>query len=189
MYRSTALTKSPSESSVSPSDSVSQRGCEDSHSVAPAAVPHLAERPTERPSDFSPKVLWTLQECRRDSTAHKGNRINLSAAIRDKDGNAVSYIKVIKTTARIHFISSMASLPIPLNAPKHQTGLWWKTYRPNEWTAALHHLEVSHPVVAYCASHWKAEEIFRVVIQTRLDSERASQGLRKVLQQALQMSV
>lgn len=179
LYRPTiTLTKSPSESSVSPSDSASQRGCEGSHPEAPAG-PYLVERPSERPSDFSPEVPWTLQDCRRDPTAYKGNRLNLSAVIRNKDGSIVNYLKVIKTTARIHFLSSLAHLSIPPDAPKHQTGLWWKNYRPNEWKAALQHLEVTHPVVAYCASHWKAEEIFRVVIQTRLDSERAKKQSKR----------
>lgn len=137
------------------------------------------ERPVERPANFHPGVLWTLQECHRDPTAYRGSRVNLNAAIRNKDGSVFENVEILKNTARIYFLSSMAHLSIPLNAPKHQTGLWWKTYRPDEWRAALHHMEVSHPVVTYCAYHWKAEEILRVVIQTRLDSERARKEPRQ----------
>lgn len=138
----------------------------------PAALP-LIQHPDKCPADFSPAVLWTLRECHMDPTALRGKRINLSTAIRDKDGKPVHNLQDIKRTARFYFLSSMLNLPIPLNAPKRQTGLWWKTYRSDEWKAAIQYLEISHPAVAYCASHWKAEEIFRVVIQTRLDSERA----------------
>ncbi|EKM78018.1 hypothetical protein AGABI1DRAFT_129800 [Agaricus bisporus var. burnettii JB137-S8] len=171
---STTLTKMQSEESVSPSDSISQRGT-NAPSTGSTGVPSLAERP----ADFSPAVLWTAKECHRDSSACKGNRISLTAAIRDKDGTPASNVEETKTTARFHFLSSLMTLPIPLNAPKHQTGLWWKIYRPDEWKKAIRYLEGSHPVVAYCAHHWKAEEVFRVVIQTRLDSERAKKESKR----------
>jgi len=164
LYRSDGLSKSSQGCSVTPSDSVSQRG---------EGAPYLIDRPAERPSDFSSDVLWTIRDCHRDALAYKSNRIILNAAIRNKDGSSIDYIEGIKTTARVYFLSSLMHLPVPLGAPERQTGLWWKSYRPDEWRAALNHLEVSHPVISYCSLHWKAEEIYRVVIQTRLDSDRA----------------
>ena len=144
--------------SIAPSDSISYHiGIQDVSTYQPAT----------RPSQYPPEILWNLEDCKSDPdvavSQTNPSRPSMEKAIRHADGTLITDAEwaAIKATARM-VKSELAALkrPSARNVKKiKRTKMYYRSYHSSEWFAALEKMERHQPLLALCASHWKAEHV------------------------------
>lgn len=87
----------------------------------------------------------------------------MDKAIRHPDGTMISSSEwsAIKASARL-IKADLLSLPAPRDRrakDQKKTKIYFRTYFRKEWEAAVAKLEMHQPLLALCASHWKAEHV------------------------------
>jgi hypothetical protein len=94
----------------------------------------------------------------------------MEKAIRHADGTMITRSEwtAIKATGRM-IKSELTALPRPSNDRKarkmKKTKTYFRTYFPSRWNAALNKMEQQQPLLALCASHWKAESVLGTLLQ------------------------
>ena len=82
----------------------------------------------------------------------------------------------IKATARMVKIDLLSLPPTRDRYAKNQkkTKVYFRTYFRKEWDAAVAKMESLQPLLALCASHWKAEHVLgnTLLAQITTDSDR-----------------
>jgi hypothetical protein len=170
MTRSSSITHS---GSLGPSDSVSQV----------SGKPPLPEvRPTERPDDLTPEVLWHIKDCQHDSQVSpmlaNGNtsRPNMKVALRQRDGTLIDDTKYRRIqedvralyNAHLYPLSANTKAP-PTNSRKKTTMhcmTWFRSHHRAAWDKVVHQLESIHPILQLCAGNWKAEHMIQAHLQS-----------------------
>lgn len=91
----------------------------------------------------------------------------MDKALRTSDGDIISeaHWKAIKQSAR----SAIGTFLSHIKAEK-PSKRYFRNHHTAAWNKAINHLEISRPIVALCAGHWKAEH----VINSVLTSDRSS---------------
>jgi len=106
--------------SVSPSDSVSQVG---RGSISNFPVQCTFSQPLIWPPHYSHKILWTLEDCQKDShnvvTESNKSRLAMEKAVWHEDGTLINAGEwcAIKANARVIVSRDLLPLPIPCNTP------------------------------------------------------------------------
>ncbi|KAG5634301.1 hypothetical protein H0H81_002497 [Sphagnurus paluster] len=153
--------------SLSPSDSISQPG------VASTTKIH---QPANRPSRYPRQILWNIEDCRDDPDINltRGNksRPSMERAIRHADGSLINkgVWRSIRSTASHIVNERLLTLKRPSAAPssaKQNSRKYLKKYFPSKWDDAISSLEEQEPLVALCASHWKAEHVLGTVLRDK----------------------
>jgi len=170
--------------SVSPSDSVSQVG---SGSIANFPVQRTFSQPSIRPPHYSHKILWTLEDCQKDShnvvTESNKSRPAMEKAVRHEDGmliNAGEW-RAIKANVRVIASRDLLPLPIPRNTPismKKKTKTYFTRYYLKQWNDAVLKLEEQEPLLALCAAHWKAEHVLNTILTGTSESNQKASTRR-----------
>lgn len=168
--------------SVSPSDSVSQVG-----SASISNVQRAFSQPSIRPPHYSHKILWTLEDCQKDShnvvTESNKSRPAMEKAVRHEDGTLINAgeWRAIKANARVIVNRDLLPLPIPRNTPlsmKKKTKTFFTRYYLKQWNDAVLKLEEHEPLLALCAAHWKAEHVLNTILTGTSESNQKASTRR-----------
>ncbi|KAF8636183.1 hypothetical protein AX17_003671 [Amanita inopinata Kibby_2008] len=134
---------------------------------------------SKRPACFPFSVLWTLEDYQTEVTifgpfltpyasspspTHQFQTTHVAFAIRGIDGTPISISEwnPIATTA----LSLKRTVLLPLTPgdmllgqcqEKHKA--YYKCVYPIQWKGAVGTMEKIHPLLGYCADHWKAEYV------------------------------
>jgi hypothetical protein len=182
---SQASLRSPS---ITPSDSISHFDSEGHGSRSGRSTPHSlpsiaqsVHQPATRPSQYPEEVLWSLDDCRVDPdvkmSSSNSSRPPMERAIRHSDGTMIlaSEWAAIKATARM-VKAELISLPPSRDRrarDRTKSKVYFQTYFRKEWDAAVAKMESLQPLLALCASHWKAEHVLgnTLLVKAAADSE------------------
>jgi len=133
----------------------------------------MHHQPATRPPQYPPEVLWALDDCKYDPDVNVSttnpSRPSMEKAIRHADGTMItgSEWSAIKATGRV-VKSELMALPPPNDRKArkmNKTKVYFRTYHPGRWNAALDKMEQQQPLLALCASHWKADLVLGTLLQ------------------------
>ena len=161
--------------SIAPSDLISRNGSASRTSRSGRSTPYSAgsrrseprPQPATRPSEYPEEILWSLDDCKADPdvkvSSTNSSRPPMERAIRHPDGAMISASEwaAIKATARM-VKADLLSLPPPRDRcarERTKSKIYFRTYFRKEWDAAVAKMESHQPLLALCASHWKAEHV------------------------------
>ena len=180
------LLQSTTTPSVAPSDSISRFDSDgrtsrsgQSTSFSGRNVP--LHQPATRPSNYPVEVLWSLDDCKDDPDIHMSatntSRPPLERAIRHSDGTMITASEWAAIKATAHMVKSdLLSLPPSRDRrakDRTKSKGYFRTYFRKEWDAAVTKMESVQPLLALCASHWKAEHVLgnTLLVKVTADSE------------------
>jgi hypothetical protein len=96
----------------------------------------------------------------------------MERAVRHPDGTFITASEwdAIKASARL-VKADLLSLPPPRHwcaKERSKTKTFFRTYFRTEWEAALARLESLQPLLALCASHWKADHVLGNTLRVKV---------------------
>lgn len=118
-----------------------------------------------RPSQYPLSVLWLLDDCKTDPSISlstgNASRPPMGSVIRHQDGSRITKgeYQIIKTSAQ-HVAAELLQLPVPSqHSTTRRTITYFKDHHPEELAKAIAKLEDAQPLLALCATHWKASHM------------------------------
>ena len=150
----------------------------------------LQLQPSKRPEKYPFEILWQIEDCQRDEDARPSSdnlsRPKIAKAIRREDGSIIpeSELNGIRTSVQAIYSAILQPLKNPddpATQDARRTKTWYRHNYHEQWEESLCELERKHPVVALCASHWKAEHLFARHLQSKVINKmhRAERDSRK----------
>ncbi|KAF8971845.1 hypothetical protein BDZ97DRAFT_1149417 [Flammula alnicola] len=190
-----AVYRHPMSGSLAPSDSLSQRlsrqssGSFESREIQRANAPLFSTphtQPTTRPNDLPFEVLWQRDDCKLDKHGARpiksnSSRPRMKSAIRDKDGTPIdkghfkTIQKSVKTQVAILIQEEEEQLKRSLPTDKI-TKTYFESCRAKQWLHAIAVIEDEHPILAYAAAHWKAEQLLTNRLTSRRSHHKKASG-------------
>jgi hypothetical protein len=166
--------------SISPSDSISHLGSGQSGRSTPLSMSRSVHQPATRPPQYPEEILWSLDDCKTDPdvkmSSTNSSRPPMERAIRHDDGTMVTASEwaAIKASARM-VKADLLSLPPSRDRrakDRAKSKVYFRTYFRKEWDAAVARMESLQPLLALCASHWKAEHVLgnTLLVKMAVDS-------------------
>lgn len=137
-----------------------------------------------RPSKYPEAILWNLSDCQRVGglvTNSNPSRPPMEKCVRTQDGHEISAAeyRAVKTSARRFVNTHLTSLKEPSDPAarsRTKTKTYYQKYYPKSWSEAVDKLEESQPLVALCASHWKADHLIGNCLQAIVDEAKKREG-------------
>ena len=170
--------------SIAPSDSISRLGSDQSGRSTPLSMSQSIHQPATRPPQYPEEILWSLDDCKMDPdvkmSSTNGSRPPMERAIRHNDGAMITASEwaAIKATARM-VKADLLSLPPSRDRranDRTKTKSYFRTYFRKQWDAAVARMESLQPLLALCASHWKAEHVLGNTLLVKMAVESADDG-------------
>ncbi len=159
------------------------RWCTTPRSCSVSLAPHDSANKSEA-AQYSPnqfaihlekytvEVLWSLEDCRNDPDVGMSftnqSRPSMEKAVQCLDGCMISATEWA-TIKRSACTTSVDLMQLPPAKTQHctQSKTYFKTNFPNEWQAALEHMERDQLLLALCSFHWKADHVLANTLQAK----------------------